>query len=65
MHTVDHPHAETVVLIMDNLNTHSIASLYGAFEPAEACALAQRLEILHTNAPERSSDALLGSRACV
>ena len=33
---------------MDNLNTHSIGSLYEAFEPAKAFALAQRLEIHHT-----------------
>ena len=33
---------------MDNLNTHGIGSLYEAFEPAEAFALAQRLEIHHT-----------------
>jgi len=36
------------VLVMDNLNTHGIGSLYEAFEPAEAFALAQRLEIHHT-----------------
>jgi hypothetical protein len=46
--TVDYPDAETVVLVMDNLNTHGIASLYDAFTPAEAFALAQRLEIHHT-----------------
>ena len=46
--TVDYPDAETVVLVMDNLNTHSIGSLYEAFEPAKAFALAQRLEIHHT-----------------
>jgi hypothetical protein len=46
--TVDHPDAETVVLVMDNLNTHTIGSLYEAFEPEEAFALAQRLEIHHT-----------------
>ncbi|WP_406253345.1 transposase [Streptomyces atratus] len=33
---------------MDNLNTHGIASLYEAFDPEEAFALAQRLEIHHT-----------------
>jgi hypothetical protein len=33
---------------MDNLNTHGTGSLYEAFEPAEAFALAQRLEIHHT-----------------
>jgi len=48
MLTVDYPDAETVVLVMDNLNTHNIASLYETFEPAEAFALAQRLEIHHT-----------------
>ena len=46
--SVDYPDAETVVLVMDNLNTHGIGSLYEAFEPAEAFALAQRLEIHHT-----------------
>ena len=46
--TVDYPDAETVVLVMDNLNTHGIASLYEAFEPSEAFALAQRLEIHYT-----------------
>ncbi len=46
--TVDYPDAESVVLVMDNLNTHNIASLYEAFEPEEAFALAQRLEIHHT-----------------
>ena len=46
--TVDYPDADTVVLIMDNLNTHTIGSLYEAFEPAQAFALAQRLEIHHT-----------------
>jgi hypothetical protein len=44
----DYPDAEKVVLVMDNLNTHSIGSLYEAFEPAEAFTLAQRLEIHHT-----------------
>ena len=37
-----------VVLVMDNLNTHGIASLYEAFDPATARALAARLEIHHT-----------------
>jgi len=48
MLTVDYSEAEKVVLVMDNLNTHGVASLYEAFEPAEAFALAQRLEIHHT-----------------
>ncbi|MDH6630408.1 hypothetical protein M2271_008268 [Streptomyces sp. LBL] len=46
--SVDYPDAEAVVLVMDNLNTHGIASLCEAFEPQEAFALAQRLEIHHT-----------------
>ena len=33
---VDYPDAETVVLVWENLNTHTPASLYKAFEPAEA-----------------------------
>jgi DDE superfamily endonuclease len=45
---VDYPDAETVVLVMDNLNTHNIASLYEAFDPATALRLAQRLQIHHT-----------------
>ena len=46
--THDYPDAETVVLVMDNLNTHGISSLYAAFDPATAFDLAQRLEIHHT-----------------
>jgi hypothetical protein len=48
MLTCDYPGAETVVLVMDNLNTHGIGSLYEAFDPGTAFALAQRLEIHHT-----------------
>ncbi len=40
--------AQRVTLIMDNLNTHSLASLYEAFEPAEARRLMGRLEIVYT-----------------
>jgi hypothetical protein len=46
--TSDYPNAEKVVLVMDNLNTHSIGSLYEAFDPAKARAFAERLEIHHT-----------------
>ena len=46
--TVDYPNAERVVLVMDNLNTHTLGSLYEAFEPTKARALAERLEIHHT-----------------
>lgn len=45
---VDYAEAETVRLVMDNLNTHSPGSLYEAFEPAEARRLARRLEIHYT-----------------
>jgi hypothetical protein len=43
-----YPEAVVLVLVMDNLNTHGIASLYEAFEPATARALAARLEIHYT-----------------
>lgn len=43
-----YPRAKKVVLIMDNLNTHNIASLYEAFPAPEAQRLAKRLEIHHT-----------------
>jgi transposase len=47
---LDHqyPQAERVVLIMDNLNTHSGASLYETFAPDEALRLLSRLEIHYT-----------------
>lgn len=47
---LDHqyPAAEKVVLVMDNLNTHVVSSLYEAFPPKEAFRLAQRLEIHYT-----------------
>ena len=40
--------AEKVVLVMDNLNTHKIASLYEAFPPERARRIAEKLEIHHT-----------------
>lgn len=43
-----YPKAAVLVLVMDNLNTHGIASLYEAFEPALARTLAARLEIHYT-----------------
>jgi hypothetical protein len=45
---VQYPHAERIVLVMDQLNTHSPASLYEAFPPAAAKRLADRLEIHYT-----------------
>jgi hypothetical protein len=43
-----YPDAVKVRLVMDNLNTHHIASLYETFEPQVARRLAERLEIHHT-----------------
>lgn len=45
---VHYPDAEKVVLVMDNLNTHDITSLYETFSPTEARRLTRRLEIHHT-----------------
>jgi hypothetical protein len=45
--------AERITLICDNLNTHTPASLYQAFEPAEALRIARRLELVH--APKHGS----------
>ena len=46
--TKQYPNAEKILLVMDNLNTHSIASLYSTFEPKYARKLAERLEIHYT-----------------
>ena len=43
-----YPDCQKVHLVMDNLNTHSISSLYEAFPPDIARTLARRLEIHHT-----------------
>jgi hypothetical protein len=43
-----YPDVEQVVLVMDQLNIHSIASLYDAFEPQEARRIAEKLEIHYT-----------------
>ena len=43
-----YPEAIKVRLVMDNLNTHDLASLYETFAPAEARRLAERLEIHYT-----------------
>ena len=43
-----YPDAIKVRLVMDNLNTHNVASLYETFEPQEARRLAERLEIHYT-----------------
>lgn len=40
--------AERVILVCDNLNTHTVGAFYEAFDPATARALVRRLEIRHT-----------------
>jgi len=49
----EYPDAEKIVLVTDNLNTHSPACLYERFEPVEARRLAQRFEWHYT--PEHGS----------
>jgi hypothetical protein len=43
-----YPAVEKIVLVMDNLNTHKLASLYEAFPPDRARRLAERFEVHHT-----------------
>jgi hypothetical protein len=45
---VHYPDVSKLCLVMDNLNTHSISSLYEAFPPTKARELARRLEIHYT-----------------
>lgn len=45
---VHYPDAARITLVMDNLNTHTPASLYKAFPPAEAQRIRQRLDIHYT-----------------
>jgi len=44
---VYYPQAQTITLVMDNLNTHILGSLYEAFAPDEAKRIADRLDIHH------------------
>jgi hypothetical protein len=43
-----YPTAEKLVLVLDNLNTHTIGALYAAFPPQKARRLAERLELHYT-----------------
>lgn len=43
-----YPTAEQIVLVMDNLNTHTLAALYEVFPPAEARRLCRRFEVHYT-----------------
>jgi hypothetical protein len=56
---VHDPDAEQIVLVQDNLNTHTPASRYAGFAPAEAKRLADRLEIHDT--PKHGSWLNIGS----
>lgn len=40
-----YPEKKKIVLVMDNLNTHTVSSLYAAFKPEDARRIAERLEI--------------------
>jgi hypothetical protein len=48
---VHYPEAERLVLVLDNLNTHTPAALYEGFSPEEARELAEGLEIHYTPKP--------------
>jgi hypothetical protein len=43
-----YPEAAKIVMVMDNLNTHKLASFYKAYPPEEASRLTDRLEIHYT-----------------
>jgi hypothetical protein len=43
-----YPSAQKVILVCDNLNTHTKGAFYEAFEPATARSLVQRVEFCHT-----------------
>ena len=45
---VHYSHAEKLVLVLDNLNTHTPAALYKVFPPADARRLVEKLEIHYT-----------------
>jgi len=45
---VHYPQVERITLVMDNLNTHHVSSLYEAFTPSEARRLMGKLDIVYT-----------------
>lgn len=55
---VHYPQAEKIVLVMDNLNTHSPSSFYEVFDPQEARRVTEKLEIHYT--PKHGSPAQYG-----
>lgn len=48
---ISYPEVEKITLVLNNLNTHKIASLYRAFPPEEARRIARRLEVHLTPLP--------------
>src|SRR5665647_1122172 len=48
-----YPEAETILLVQDNLNTHTAGSFYEALSPDEAFELAKRFEFHYT--PKKGS----------
>lgn len=50
---IEYPEADKIVLVLDNLNTHSAAALYERFKPEEALRIAQKIEWHYT--PEHGS----------
>jgi hypothetical protein len=53
-----YPHAESIRIVQDNLNTPTAAALYEAFEPAEARRILQRVKFHFT--PKHGSPAEYG-----
>ena len=45
---VHFPDAERITVVLDNLNTHTVASLYATFEPTEARRIARKLDLHYT-----------------
>jgi transposase len=45
---VHFPEAKRITVVLDNLNTHTLASLYEAFEPGEARRIARKVELHYT-----------------
>ncbi len=56
-----YPDAQKIVLVMDQLNTHHIASLYQAFAPAQAKRLAEKLEVHHHRRSNQTQKTLSGN----
>jgi hypothetical protein len=49
-----YPHAKKITIVMDNLNTHTPASLYAKFRPEEARRIIEKLDIRYTVSVKRA-----------